>query len=603
MKTIRLVFASILFSLAASVAFAQVPQIVNYQGRVAVGTTNFTGTGQFKFALVGPGGTPTFWSNNGTSVAGSEPGAAVSLTVANGLYAVLLGDATLPNMTVIPATVFTNTDVRLRVWFSDGVTGSQLFTPDQRIAAVGYAMMSANVPDGAITANKLANGAVTATKIADGAITSSKLAPNTVTSANISDTIALGETNVNGRLDVYSTSAGTPAISLFGSSSQISTYGSDGQEQIRLWGVSYGELVLHNSLANNATAVTLTAQGSTGGRLTLNNTNGSSRAILEGENTGGLLTLYTADGNTGAILYGNEGQGSGALSLRNTNGSSRFRAYGGPSSGLLQMYDVDGTETFTADAGGNGSLVLRQGDGTSGVGLFANNGSGGAGVTVYRDDGSFAGQLTVANATQDDGYLGLANRAGATRFYARASSSGDSQGGYVGIRNSAGVQTITLDADSAGDGKITTQVLQITGGADLSEQFDIKAMHDEVKAGTIVSIDPDKTGQLITSSKAYDKTVAGIVSGAGGVQTGMLMGQRGTAADGKHPVALTGRVYCWVDADRGAIRPGDLITTSDTPGHGMKVSDHGKAQGAIIGKAMSSLEKGRGLVLVLVSLQ
>jgi hypothetical protein len=46
-----------------------------------------------------------------------------------------------------------------------------------------------------------------------------------------------------------------------------------------------------------------------------------------------------------------------------------------------------------------------------------------------------------------------------------------------------------------------------------------------------------------------------------------------------------------------------MITTSDTPGHGMKVTDHSLAQGAIIGKAMSSLASGRGLVLVLVSLQ
>jgi hypothetical protein len=58
-----------------------------------------------------------------------------------------------------------------------------------------------------------------------------------------------------------------------------------------------------------------------------------------------------------------------------------------------------------------------------------------------------------------------------------------------------------------------------------------------------------------------------------------------------------------MDADRGAIKPGDLITTSDTPGHGMKVSDHAQAQGAIIGKAMSPLASGKGLVLVLVSLQ
>ena len=604
MKTIRIFSTILTLGLSLNALFAQVPPLINYQGRVVVGTSNFTGPGQFKFALVGPGGTPTFWSNNGTSVAGSEPGAAVSLTVANGLYAVLLGDATLPNMTVIPATVFTNADVRLRVWFSDGVTGSQLFTPDQRIAAVGYAMMSANVPDGAITANKLANGAVTGLKIADGAITSSKLAPNTVTSSNISDTIALGQTNVNGRLDVYLTAAGTPSITLDGASSVISTFGSDGLEQIRLHGTTWGELLLRNSLPNNATAVNLSAQSTTGGRLSLNNTNGNSRAILEGENTGGLLTLYTADGNTGAILYGNEGQGSGALSLRNTNGSARFRAYGGPTSGLLQMFDADGTETFTANADGNGSLVLRQGDGTSGVGLFANNGSGGAGVTVYRDDGTFAGQLTVANATQDDGYLGLANRAGATRFYARASSSGDSQGGYVGIRNSAGVQTITLDADSAGDGRIITQVLQITGGSDLSENFDINAGKDELLPGMIVSIDPKNVGELVLCKQAFDKKVAGIVSGAGGVKTGMLMGQAGTKADGKHPVALTGRVYCWVDADAGGpVEAGDLITTSNTPGHGMRVGESTRASGAIIGKAMSPLEKGKGLVLVLVSLQ
>jgi len=35
----------------------------------------------------------------------------------------------------------------------------------------------------------------------------------------------------------------------------------------------------------------------------------------------------------------------------------------------------------------------------------------------------------------------------------------------------------------------------------------------------------------------------------------------------------------------------------------MKVTDHAKAQGAILGKAMSGLNEGKGLVLVLVSLQ
>jgi hypothetical protein len=666
MKTTSLIRSlAVALALGATALSAQVPQLLNYQGRVVSNGTNFTGNGLFKFALVNTAGSTTFWSNDGTSAAGSQPAAAVTLAVSSGLYAVLLGDATLPGMTAIPASVFTNSDVRLRVWFNDGVTGSQLLTPDQRIAAVGYAMMGANVPDGAITTAKLADGAVTGGKIAgstiatanlaansvnsghiidgqvatadlgDGAVTSLKLADgtvvtvdlannavttakvldgtlvgadlanNTVTSVQLADSIALGDSSTSGQFDVFNSSLSAPSIRLFGNNSQISTYGSDGQEQIRLWGLSYGELLLNNSLSNNATAVRLSAEGSSGGRLSLNNTNGASRAALSGANSGGSLTLNQADGSTGVSLLGDSG-GAGYLSVRGTNGFTRASLDGSDSGGgSMRLYESDGTETLTATAQGNGNLYLRQGDGSTSVALYGNNGTGGGGVTVLRDDGTFAGQLTVANATQDDGYLGLANRAGNTRFYARASSGSDSQGGYVGIRNAAGVETITLngDNDAAGDGRITTMELQITGGSDLSEQFDITASEATPLPGMVVCIDPKNPGQLMLSSRAHDRTVAGIVSGAGGVKPGMLMGQRGTAADGKHPVALTGRVYCWMDASHGAIEPGDLITTSDTPGHGMKVLHHTQAQGAILGKAMTGLAEGKGLVLVLVSLQ
>ena len=44
-------------------AHAQVPGIINYQGRVLVNGTNYTGNGQFKFALVDGSGTTTYWSN------------------------------------------------------------------------------------------------------------------------------------------------------------------------------------------------------------------------------------------------------------------------------------------------------------------------------------------------------------------------------------------------------------------------------------------------------------------------------------------------------------------------------------------------------------
>jgi photosystem II stability/assembly factor-like uncharacterized protein len=176
MKKSLLIPALLLLLGIIAPAHAQVPQLINYQGRVAVNGTNFDGSGQFKFALVNTGGTTTYWSNDGTGTGGNAPTNAVSLTVTKGLYSVLLGDATLTNMTAVPLSVFNNSDVRLRVWFNDGSTGWQQLTPDQRIAAVGYAMVAGSVPDGSITTAKIASGAVGSIQIASGAIGSSQLA-------------------------------------------------------------------------------------------------------------------------------------------------------------------------------------------------------------------------------------------------------------------------------------------------------------------------------------------------------------------------------------------------------------------------------------------
>jgi hypothetical protein len=69
------------------------------------------------------------------------------------------------------------------------------------------------------------------------------------------------------------------------------------------------------------------------------------------------------------------------------------------------------------------------------------------------------------------------------------------------------------------------------------------------------------------------------------------------------PVALVGKVYCRVDADLAPIRPGDLLTTSATPGHARRASDRERAFGAVLGKALGGLAAGRGLVPILVTLQ
>lgn len=133
----------------------------------------------------------TFWSNDGTSTAGSEPAQAVTLSVSQGVFSVNLGDTTLSNMTVaVPPAIFVNSDVRLRIWFGDGVMGFQQFYPDQRLTSVGYSMIAASVLDGAITSAKFAPGAVNpaalaadsiaTTNIANQAITLSKLDPQSV---------------------------------------------------------------------------------------------------------------------------------------------------------------------------------------------------------------------------------------------------------------------------------------------------------------------------------------------------------------------------------------------------------------------------------------
>lgn len=156
-------------------------------------------------------------------------------------------------------------------------------------------------------------------------------------------------------------------------------------------------------------------------------------------------------------------------------------------------------------------------------------------------------------------------------------------------------------------GTTTTNVLTITGGADIAEPFNIQPPESTpdlaVTPGMVVSIDPTRLGELRVSSSPYDTTVAGIVSGANGVGTGLTLTHTGSVADGKHPVALTGRVWVLADADaNGPITPGNLLTTATTPGHAMKVTDRDRSGGAALGKAMSSLESGRGYVLVLVNL-
>jgi hypothetical protein len=160
--------------------------------------------------------------------------------------------------------------------------------------------------------------------------------------------------------------------------------------------------------------------------------------------------------------------------------------------------------------------------------------------------------------------------------------------GYCNIQLSAGYGT--------GEGTVRVNGVQVHDYADV---YSFVSSASPLP-GHVASIATG--GKLDISSTAYDSKVAGIVSGGGDLSPGMIVG--GDDSDPQTaPIAVSGRVYCYVDATESAVEIGDLLTTSNTPGYAMKAIDRERAFGAILGKAMQPLPKGeKGLVLVLVCL-
>jgi hypothetical protein len=123
-----------------------------------------------------------------------------------------------------------------------------------------------------------------------------------------------------------------------------------------------------------------------------------------------------------------------------------------------------------------------------------------------------------------------------------------------------------------------------------------------LEAGTVVVLNPDRGNEVMPSTGSYDTMVAGVVS----ERPGLLLG---VASDSKEMIATTGRVKVNVDASFGAIKVGDLLVTSDVPGVAMKskpVDINGMKfhrPGTIIGKAIEPLASGKGQILVLLSMQ
>jgi hypothetical protein len=182
----------------------------------------------------------------------------------------------------------------------------------------------------------------------------------------------------------------------------------------------------------------------------------------------------------------------------------------------------------------------------------------------------------------------------------QGSHAGYGIGVYGVSANGTGVYGESTGGGYAGyfAGTVSVDVLEIEG-ADVAEKFPVS---ERVEPGMVVAIDPQHPGKLCLARGSYNRCVAGVVSGAGNIPTGTILGNL-PGSEGAPPIALSGRVWVRCDATERPIVPGDLLTTAAQPGHAMSVTEFEKAQGAVLGKAMTGLAEGTGLVLVLVNLQ
>lgn len=139
-------------------------------------------------------------------------------------------------------------------------------------------------------------------------------------------------------------------------------------------------------------------------------------------------------------------------------------------------------------------------------------------------------------------------------------------------------------------------------GADYAESVDVTGDRTKYEPGDVLVIDPDTPGKFLKANQAYSTMVAGIYSTKPGF-VGRLQPATEETKSTEVPMAMVGRVPTKVSTENGPIKVGDLLVTSSTLGYAMKGTDRGQILGAVVGKALGSLDSGTGVIMVLVTLQ
>jgi antitoxin (DNA-binding transcriptional repressor) of toxin-antitoxin stability system len=222
----------------------------------------------------------------------------------------------------------------------------------------------------------------------------------------------------------------------------------------------------------------------------------------------------------------------------------------------VSLYDTNQKET----------IRLTAGDGKLSVG----GGGVNSRITARGKDGQPVAELI---ATDTESIIGAGQKGRPAR---------------VSLYDTNQKETIRLDA-AAGD--------IVLFNADVAEEFDVDG---EVAPGSVVVLNAD--GMVRSSDVAYDGRVVGVVSGAGGYRPGIVLDRRQTSRN-RRPVAMMGKVECLVDATETPIHVGDLLTTSHRRGHAMRAIDRDRALGAVLGKALRSVDEGTAVIPVLVTLR
>ncbi|MCF8403893.1 MAG: hypothetical protein K9H58_08110 [Bacteroidales bacterium] len=314
------------------------------------------------------------------------------------------------------------------------------------------------------------------------------------------------------------------------------------------------------------------------GSVGIGTTSPSARLTVKSSGyTGGMYVLASDDDRIFRIRQNSDGSGTAYLFDDADNATV---AIGGGGNSYFTADNV-GVGTTTPNAKLHVNDRIRVGEDPTYGNVF--------GELIHEGGGSGFKINANAGGSWADMYL---QTDGNTRVFIES-------GGNVGIGTTSPSSKLDVRGNitvrNASTGSI---VMELGTGLDYAEGFNVS--NNNVEPGTILCIDPENPGQLKVSEKPYDKTVAGIVAGANGLGSGVRLGNREFDCD----VALAGRVYCNTIAINENIEPGDLLTTSSIPGYAMKVNDFKISQGAILGKAMESLEKGKqGQILVLVTLQ